>query len=299
MTSPRLSVIVVNYNAGDHLAACLASLTEHLAPFDWDAVVIDNASTDGSEQVAAGDTRIALARNAVNAGFGRAVNQGAVLTTAPLMLFLNPDGQLLPGAVERLLAEFDAHPDCAVIGPAVVNDDGSIQGSGRGDPNMLTGLFGRSTLLTRLFPRARVARRNVVFEADPARGETSVEVDWVSGACMLVRRSAFDSVGGFDEKFFLYWEDADLCRRLRAAGWRTRYMPGARVAHSVGRSSRTAPYASIRAFHRSAYVYYVRYAAPSRWNPIRWFAFVLLQARCGLKLAEAGWRARSGRDGSS
>jgi N-acetylglucosaminyl-diphospho-decaprenol L-rhamnosyltransferase len=150
---------------------------------------------------------------------------------------------------------------------------------------MLTGLFGRSSLLTRIFPNARLARQNVVAPTISPASARSVEVDWVSGACMLARRDAFEQVRGFDEQFFLYWEDADLCRRLRLAGWRTRYMPGTQIVHTVGQSSRTAPVASIRAFHRSAYLYYVRYSAPSSVNPLRWIAALLLAVRCGWKVA--------------
>jgi hypothetical protein len=291
--TPAISAVIVNFNAGATLRECLDSLVAHLEGLDWDAVVVDNRSSDGSERAASGaDPRITLLRNDRNVGFGQAVNQGVAASRGPLLLFLNPDARLLPGAVARMARELHDHENCAVIGPAVVNDDGTIQGSGRGDPDMLTGLFGRTTWLTRLFPRSALARRNVVLEADPARGESSVEVDWVSGACMLVRRAAFEEAGGFDERFFLYWEDADLCRRLRGAGWRTRYMPGAQVAHTVGRSSRTAPEASIRAFHRSAYLYYVRYSAPSPWNPFRWVAWAALRARCGWKLARAAGRFR-------
>jgi len=290
-----LSVVIVNYNAGNHLARCLASLVAHLAGRDWLAVVVDNCSADGSADAAVDlDPRITLLRNERNVGFGRACNQGVFATSGALILFLNPDGRLLPGAVDRLEAELDAHPDCAVIGPAVVNDDGTIQGSGRGDPNMLTGLFGRSTLLTRLFPRAALARRNVVLEPGPGQGGSSIKVDWVSGSCMLARRSAFEQVGGFDEAFFLYWEDADLCRRLRHARWQTRYVPGARVEHSQGRSSLTAPAASIRAFHRSAYLYYVRHVAPSPSNPVRWTAWLVLKLRCWWKLAETELRRARG-----
>jgi len=168
------------------------------------------------------------------------------------------------------------------VGPAVVNEDSSPQGSARGDPDMLTGIFGRTTVATRLFPRLGAARRNVVVVEEAAGGR---EVDWVSGACMLVRRDAFDRVGGFDERFFLYWEDADLCRRLRGAGWRVRYQPAARVVHLVGRSSRTNASLAIRAFHRSAYLYYVTHVHPSRWHPARWAAFALLALRCGWRLA--------------
>jgi GT2 family glycosyltransferase len=104
---------------------------------------------------------------------------------------------------------------------------------------------------------------------------------------MLVRRSAFESVGGFDERYFLYWEDADLCRRLRARGYRVRYVPGATAVHSVGRSSRSAPAASIRAFHQSAYRYYATHVAPGVLNPKRLLARVLLSARCWWKLRHA------------
>jgi GT2 family glycosyltransferase len=196
------------------------------------------------------------------------------------VLLLNPDARLLAGAVELLCAGLQRQRECAVIGPAVVNEDGSIQGSARGDPDMFTGLFGRSTLLTRLFPNLAPVRRNVVTAFEPQIGASGVEVDWISGACMLVRREAFERVGGFDERFFLYWEDADLCRRLRAAGCTVRYQPAARVVHVVGRSSRSAGSLAIRAFHRSAYLYYTIHVRQSRRHPARWLAFVLLKLRC-------------------
>ncbi len=277
---PRLSVVVVNFNAGEMLERCLSSLVAHLSAFDWEGVVVDNCSTDGSEErVARFAPRVRLVRNRENAGFGRGVNQGAAATTAPFVLLLNPDASLLPGAAEALCECLDRHPDCAVVGPGVVNEDGTIQGSARGDPDMLTGVFGRSTLLTRLFPTLAPARRNVVLSAELRDGEDSIEVDWVSGACMLVRRDAFERVGGFDERFFLYWEDADLCRRLRAAGFRIRYRARAKVVHVVGRSSGSAAPLAIRAFHRSAYLYYATHVRPSRWDPARWMAYVLLALR--------------------
>ena len=287
---PALAVVIVNYNAGEHLETCLRSLAEHLAGFDWDAVVVDNCSTDGSEQrVAAFAPRASLIRNTGNRGFARAINQGVSATDAPLVLLLNPDASLLPGAAEAMCAELRSHSDCAVIGPAVVNEDGSVQGSARGDPNMLTGLFGRTTLLTRLFPHSALAQNNVRTLGAARPGEGSIEVDWVSGACMLVRRNAFDRVGGFDERFFLYWEDADFCRRLRTAGWRVRYHPDACILHVVGQSSRTVRRLAVREFHRSAYLYYTLHVAPSRWHPKRWLAFVLLRARCCWALSrEAG-----------
>jgi GT2 family glycosyltransferase len=106
----------------------------------------------------------------------------------------------------------------------------------------------------------------------------------VSGSCVLVRRDAFSAIGGFDERYFLYWEDADLCRRLRNAGWEIRFRPDAGVVHVGARSSRTVKPLAIRAFHRSADLYYASHVAPSRWSARRWLAAGLLLARCGMRL---------------
>jgi GT2 family glycosyltransferase len=149
---------------------------------------------------------------------------------------------------------------------------------------MLTGLFGRSSVLRRLLPRLAVSTRNVL-DADNAGPEPLGHVvDWVSGACMLVRREAFAAAGGFDERYFLYWEDADLCRRLRAAGHHVRYAPAATAIHRVGHSSRGVRPSAIRAFHDSAYLYYATHVAPNPFHPKRVFARALLSARCWWQL---------------
>jgi hypothetical protein len=278
--SDRTAILIVNFNGGEHLGTCLQSIAEDAS--EAHVLVIDNASTDGSDRATkdAGD-RVSLHRNTDNVGFARAVNQGLGLIRDPLVLLLNPDCRLQRGALPVLQAELSARPDCAVAGPRILDDDGGTQGSARGDPNLLTGLFGRSSLLTRIFPRSRAARRNVPLEA-AVTGAPAREVDWVSGACMLVRRAALEEVNGFDERYFLYWEDADLCRRLRARGYTVRYVPTATVMHSVGRSSRSARALAIRAFHRSAYTYYTTHVARTRLA--RALAWVLLEGRCRWKL---------------
>jgi GT2 family glycosyltransferase len=249
---------------------------------------VDNASTDGSaSHVSAFAPRATLVRNPVNVGFGRAVNQAAAASTAPLLLIMNPDCRLVPGSVAALRAVVDAEPSCAVVGPRILDPDGAVQGSARGDPDMLTGLFGRTGRLRGLIPSLQVARRNVVVEDAIRSGQRSVVVDWVSGACMLVRREAFSAVGGFDERYFLYWEDADLCRRLRSRGFQVRYVPGATAVHQVGRSSRTSRASSIRAFHDSAYLYYATHVASGTFNPKRLVARAMLSARCGWKMLRA------------
>lgn len=281
-SAPELAAVIVNYNAGPELRDALQSIANDMAGRSWEAVVVDNASSDGSsELVAAFAPHARVVRNTANVGFGRAINQGAAASSAAFILVMNPDCQLESGALATMRAELDARQQCAIVGPRVLDPDGSEQGSARGDPDMLTGLFGRTGPLRHLLPSSAVSRRNVL-----SGGRESATVDWVSGACMLVRRSAFDDVGGFDARYFLYWEDADLCRRLRARGHEIRYVPAATAVHHVGHSSKTARAASIKAFHQSAYLYYSTHVAPGALNPKRAIARVLLAARCW-------WRLRS------
>jgi hypothetical protein len=278
--APDIAAIVVNYNAGDELRSALESIARELAGRRWHGIVVDNASRDGSAPIALEFApAVALVSNAANVGFGRAVNQAMARARAPFVLIMNPDCRLEPGALAALENELRREPGCAVAGPRILDLDGSVQGSARGDPDMLTGFFGRNTALRRWLPWLPVARRNVV-DSSVSAGGPSVEVDWLSGACVLARRDALASVGGFDERYFLYWEDADLCRRLRAAGHRVRYVPSATAVHRVGHSSRTARGPSIRAFHDSAYLYYATHVAPGTLNPKRVLARALLAVRC-------------------
>jgi GT2 family glycosyltransferase len=278
--TPQIAAILVNYNAGAELRHALQSIAGELGGRDWEAIVVDNASSDGSEAIAAEFApRVRLVRNVENVGFGRGVNQGLAATVAPRVLIMNPDCRLVAGALTTLEAELLSHHTCAIVGPRILDPDGTEQGSARGDPDMLTGLFGRTSVLRRLLPRLRVSRRNVVLGGEDA-GDTSTVVQWLSGACMLARHEALAAVRGFDPGYFLYWEDADVCRRLRAKGYHVRYVPRATAIHQIGHSSRTARAASIRAFHASAYLYYSTHVAPGRLNPKRWLAGLLLALRC-------------------
>jgi hypothetical protein len=284
MTPPAVSAILVNYNAGPELRRALESIASELEGQSWEALVIDNASADGSQAVVgqfAPEAR--LIQNASNVGFARAVNQGLAASSGQLVLIMNPDCRLERGAMSALRVELSRHADCAIAGPQVLNPDGSLQGSARGDPDMLTGLFGRAQPLRRWLRWLPVARRNVITP-DQAGRAPSITVDWISGACMLARRAALVKVGGFDERYFLYWEDADLCRRLRSIGYHARYVPGATAIHQVGQSSRTARRSAVRAFHHSAYLYYATHVAPGVLQPKRWVARFLLGVRCWVQL---------------
>jgi GT2 family glycosyltransferase len=168
------------------------------------------------------------------------------------------------------LADYlDAHPEVGAVGAKLLNEDGSIQPSARRFPDLSTAFGGRTTWLTRLVPDNALTRRNLLT-GDHVTEPTLV--DWVIGACLMVRRRDFDAVGGMDEGFFLYWEDADLCRRLAGRGLATVYHPGVSVTHLYGRSSRLAADRSLVAFHRSAYRYFRKHggrgaalAAPVVW----------------------------------
>ena len=270
---PDISVVVVNWNSGAQLRANLDALFANMRGA-WEVAVIDNRSSDGSDGFASkrGDN-CQLIRNRQNLGFGKAVNQGLSKTRGPLVLILNPHCLIEPGTVGALAGALERHEDCAVAGPRVF-----------GEPR-LGGVraFRRSSLLGRLFPRAGLAA-GTLSDVEMEMPGLSVEVDWLSGVCMLARRDALRAVGGFDERYFLYWEDADLCCRLRQGGWTVRYVPEARIQHVTG-APRQQPAASIvRAFHDSAFLYYATHVAPGRWNPKRWVARRLLRARCRWEL---------------
>src|SRR5262245_49755745 len=192
----EVAAVLVNYNAGSELVLALQSISNDFDGRLWEAIVVDNASVDGSDSlVKPFAPRVRLIRNATNVGFGRGVNQGMAACRAPLVLVMNPDCRLVPGASNILQAQLEAHDSCAIVGPRVLDPDGAVQGSARGDPDMLTGLFGRTGRLRAWLPLLPAARRNVVTDAAIGNGAPSVVVDWLSGACLLVRRSAFEAVG--------------------------------------------------------------------------------------------------------
>jgi len=283
VTTPEVSVVIVNYNAGPELAAALQSVADDLSGREWEAVVVDNASVDESgASVQAFAPRARLLRNEQNLGFARGVNQGLAASSGPVVLMLNPDCRLVPGAYATLRQELDRSATHAIVGPRIVNPDGSPQGSARGDPDMLTGLFGRTTVLRRLLPNLAASKRNVVVDSR-GNDRDGLTVDWLSGACLLARRDVLSQVNGFDERYFLYWEDADLCRRVRARGYQVRYVPTATAVHQVGHSSRGGRGPAIRAFHESAYLYYATHVASASGSK-RLLARLLLTLRCRIKL---------------
>jgi GT2 family glycosyltransferase len=273
-------VLIVNYHAYTELSDCLHSLAPFLSG-DVEVIVVDHSSEPAS--AAALRSRypwLQIMEAQQNPGFAAGVNRAARAAAGEYFLLLNPDCLVNDDVVHVLAEWLNRHGDVGVAGALVREPDGSIQPSARRFPNLTTGFAGRTTWMSRLWPGNPWTRRNLV--AADAAAEPAV-VDWVTGACMMIRRRAFEAVGGMDERFFLYWEDADLCMRLRAAGWPTVYCTQAAVTHLTSRSSAHARTQSLVAFHESAYLYFrkhSRHAAIA--SP---FVFLLLYGRLALKLA--------------
>jgi N-acetylglucosaminyl-diphospho-decaprenol L-rhamnosyltransferase len=227
-----VDAVVVSYNSHDHLRGCV----EPLAAADWvNVVVVDNASTDGSLETLGGlDLKTVAGRE--NVGFARGSNAGARLGTAPYVLFLNPDAVIEEKALRRLVDTLEADGSIGLAGPRIVSEEGELVLSQRRYAR-LRSTYAQALFLHRFFPRAAWTDEVV---RDPQAYERPGEPEWVSGACLLARRSLVEQIGGFDERFFLYCEDMDLCLRVRQAGFRVAYVPAAQVMH-VGGASAAAP----------------------------------------------------------
>lgn len=242
------AVVIVNFRAYDDLTRCLDSLYPHLLPTD-EVVVIDYESNAEALARAVGDWPVTALPRSDNLGFAAGVNLGAARTRAPYLLLLNPDAVVDTPVVRGLESWLAEHPDVAVVGARVFNADGSVQPSARRFPDATTLFGGRSTWLTSRFPNNWFSRRSL----SPTNSQEPRDVDWVSGACFMTRRDVFEQMDGFDEQFFLYWEDADFCRRVAGAGFRRMYVPYFSVRHVDGRSAERVLALAIRAFHRSAF----------------------------------------------
>lgn len=258
----RAAVLIVNYRTYDALDRALTTVTPHLG--DDDEVVVVDWDSDAAGLAALRERHPAVRFEPQpdNRGFAAGVNLAASLSDAPVLILLNPDTEV-EGPLVRTLADWcAAHPDCAVVGPRVLNGDGTVQPSARRFPGWSTALGGRSTWLTRRFPDNWFSRRNLLSQSD-ASGDAT-QVDWVAGSCLATPRHIFEQLGGLDEGFFMYWEDADYCRRATAEGGQCHYLPTVSVRHTGGVSSAHNVVPSIRAFHRSAFRLFWKHARLAR-----------------------------------
>ena len=245
--SARIDVVIVSYNSRDTLRDCVQPL---LGRPDIAVTVVDNASTDGSLESIA-DLPVQAIDAGRNGGFGTGCNTGMAAGTAPLVLFLNPDARIDPADLDRLVDVLDAEPDVAMVGPRLLDSDGELIPSIRRWQRARS-IWAQALFLHRLLPNAAWANE---INRSPAAYDRVAYPEWISGAAMLGRREALEAVGGFDEGFFLYCEDMDLCARLLTAGGRVRYEPGATVHHVGGHS---APRSSLLAILARSRVRFAR-----------------------------------------
>jgi len=232
---PDVSICIVSYRAGPQLAECLASLVQVVEGVRFEIVVVDNASGDGTpERVREAWPDIVLIENDRNLGFPRAVNQAVAKASGRYVLLLNPDTVVSHGAVESLAAFLDGHGSAGAVGPAIFNEDGTLQTECRRRmPTLATELFDL-TGLARLFPASPLFGR---WRMPWWRPEVPSEIELASGACMMIRRSAMQDVGPLSEDAFMFLEDLDYCFRLREGGWKIYFCPDAAITHKGGQSS--------------------------------------------------------------
>jgi N-acetylglucosaminyl-diphospho-decaprenol L-rhamnosyltransferase len=253
---PVVDVVVVNFNAGRFLDACLTTIENCVDTNGNNAVtrilVVDNGSTDDSGETVRKHPNVEWLQTGVNLGFGKAANRGVAATNAPYVLLINPDTEIDPKAIAEMAAMLNENEGVGVVGPQVLNTDGSRYPSARSFPNLIDAAG--HAFIGLINPNNPWSRRYL----NPGT------IDWVSGTAMLLRRTAFDAVGGFDEDYFMYVEDVDLCWRLRKLHWRVAVAEKALVTHHIGGSSEQRPTRMIVAHHRSLLRFETRTATGPR-----------------------------------
>jgi N-acetylglucosaminyl-diphospho-decaprenol L-rhamnosyltransferase len=280
----ELAVVVVTYSPGETLDGLLDSLTKATSREDVRVVLADNGSTDGVPQRAAAERdNVELLPTGGNLGYGRAANRGIESLSPKVgwILVTNPDIELHPGALDELLAAADRWPRGGAFGPLIREPGGAVYPSarllpslGRGIGHALVGRIWRGNPWTKAY-----RQENTSITERPA--------GWLSGSCFLVRRKAFESVGGFDSRYFMYFEDVDLGDRLGRAGWLNVYVPAAEVTHTGGHATSRASERMLAEHHRSAYRYLADRHPGPRYAPLRLALRVGLAARAWFEVRRA------------
>ena len=249
--SIAVSIVIVSFNARSDLERCLESLRAAPPQASHEILVVDNRSTDGSAESARRFSAVRVIQQETNAGFARANNAGIRASTGTALLLLNSDTIVPPGAIDRLLRVLDAEPDVAIVGPRLVDR------SGHAEPS-----FGRMIGPLNEWRQKRMARSGNVESATRQRHYP----DWVTGACLLVRRVDAEAVGLLDERYFMYAEDVDFCAAVRARGRRVLFTPEVEIVHLRGRSAAAAPAETRDAYRRSQMAFYEKHHP--FWAPI-------------------------------
>ena len=231
----NLSCIIVNYNSSSPLQNCLESIYKTIHGLDFEVIVVDNSENDsGMQAVMASFSQVQYILNYCNVGFSKANNQATKIAQGDDLIFINPDTILTDQAINSMQSYFCSNSEAGALGPKVLNPDGSLQYSCRRYPTLWTGLFNRYSILSRLFPQNRFTSQYLMLDFDHKK---ILPVDWLSGCCLMVRKKVFEEIGGFDENYFLFNEDVDLCRMINETGKKVIYFPEAIANHQVSTSN--------------------------------------------------------------
>jgi GT2 family glycosyltransferase len=279
--SVTLSICILTLNARDFLRACLHSIQEHTI-LDHEIIVVDNGSSDGtSDMLQTEFPTVRLIQNQENLGYTYPNNQAMQLAKGRFIALLNPDTLVHSGAFEQLCAFLESHPDVGIVGPKVLNPDGTLQAPCRRGDSRPWAVISYFTGLAKRFPDKAFFNGYLLTHLP----EDQIHpVDGVSGSCMFIRREVVDQIGYLDERFFAYQEDADYCLRARQAGWQVYYNPEAQITHFGGQGgSRVQPYRSIWAWHKSYFLYYRKHFAGDYFFLFNWLYYVAM----GVKLLMA------------
>jgi N-acetylglucosaminyl-diphospho-decaprenol L-rhamnosyltransferase len=256
VTAPQISVVTVSHNVRDLVMRSMQALERERGSTAIEVLLVDAGSSDGTPSaVAATFPWVRILASSDNLGFTGGNNRAMRVARGRHMLLLNPDAEVRPGAIARMAAYLDANPDVGAVGPRLRWPDGSTQSSRRRFPGRLTG-FVESTVLQRWLGGSALLRRFYMADRPDDRHH---DVDWLVGACIMVRADVVRRVGVFDDRFFMYSEEVDLCRRIKSAGWRIVYLPEAEVVHHEGRSSEQNLTARDLRFHESRFLYYAKH----------------------------------------
>ncbi|OGS03924.1 MAG: hypothetical protein A2204_03190 [Elusimicrobia bacterium RIFOXYA1_FULL_47_7] len=231
--NPELSIIIVNYNTADFMDKCLASIFNSSEALSREVIVVDNNSSDGSSTLVKSKyPQARLIENRLNLGFAGANNIGARNSSGDTIIFLNPDTIVTSGQFSKLAAILKSSPDAGIVAPRLVNPDGTLQYSCRRFYNLRTVFFRR--LLAGSKTGRALSEAHLMKDWDH---NSTKAVDWVLAACLAIKRDTFNQIGGFDDKYMLYFEDVDLCKRIYSIGKKVYYYPEAVVTHHYQRES--------------------------------------------------------------
>lgn len=280
MSKAKVSIVIVHWRTPELLMSCLASVYADSHAEQFEIHVVDNDSGDGTVvQLASRFPHVKVLANDENVGFSRACNQVIPICGGEFILLLNPDTSVKDDAISKLAAFMDAHPQCGAVGPKVLNSDGSLQLACRRSFPSPAAAFFRLTYLSKVFPNSKTLSQYNLTYADP---DQCLQVDALSGSCMMVRRTVVEKIGLLDEDIFMFGEDIDWCWRIKEAGWQVFYLPEAVIYHLHGASARLRPIGATINLHKGMEVFYRKHLAKKYWPPFNAlvYAAIWMRALC-------------------